>query len=183
MGTMGFGGEVSSVAGTADAPFEGGPDAAMARQIAGVRIERVTALHDARGAMVPFLDFGAPFWEEPIVYGYQYTIRPGRIKGWGMHRRQTDRYFVMAGDLRVVLHDGREGSATAGAFCQFYFTDASPGLLRIPVGVWHATQNWGESLGRVVNFPTHRYDPSQPDKVRIDPHSGSIKFNWRLNDG
>ena len=155
----------------------------MAANIGGVRIERVSGYHDQRGALLPFLDLERPFWTEPVAYGYLYTVRPGRIKGWGMHRRQVDRYFVLSGHLRVVLFDGRDGSATKGNFCEFFFTPKTPGLLRIPIGVWHATQNWGATLGRVANFPTARYDPKDPDKSRIDPHSGTIAFDWNLRDG
>ncbi|MEO6326586.1 MAG: hypothetical protein ABIT01_10345 [Thermoanaerobaculia bacterium] len=162
------------------------PDPVMAKRIAGVRIARLMGYHDQRGALVPFLDFTAPFWSdpvEPIVHGYEFTIRPGRIKGWGMHRRQADRYFVQAGELRVALFDGREGSSTKGSVAQFYFTEDSRGLLYIPPGVWHATQNWGSTLGRISNFGTVRFDPADPDKARIDPHTGSIRFDWSLKDG
>jgi hypothetical protein len=46
------------------------------------------------------INFDDPFWEEPIVYAYSFTVAPGRIKGWGMHRDQTDRYAALAGQLR-----------------------------------------------------------------------------------
>ena len=36
--------------------------------------------------------------DRAIVYGYEIMIRPGRIKGWGMHEQQTDRYLVAAGN-------------------------------------------------------------------------------------
>ena len=68
-----------------------------------------------------------------------------------------------------MLHDGRVGSRSYGRFAEFHFTDATPGLLRIPPGVWHADQNWGDTDVRVVNFPTRAYDHAQPDKYRIDP--------------
>jgi dTDP-4-dehydrorhamnose 3,5-epimerase len=167
----------------ADRAHPDGPDLAMAGNIAGVRIERLVQHDDHRGSLMPFLNFGSPFWSEPIVYGYRYTVRPGRIKGWGMHRRQTDRYFVESGNLRVVLFDGRDDSPDKGHFCQFFFSSSSPGLLLIPPGVWHASQNWGRTLVRVANFPTVRYDAKDPDKYRIDPHSGAIPFDWSLRDG
>jgi dTDP-4-dehydrorhamnose 3,5-epimerase len=189
-----------------DSPRCEEPDLVMARRIAGVRIERLAGYHDHRGSLTPFLDYrsprsqrsqrsqGNPFWSEPVVYGYTFTVRPGRIKGWGRHLRQADRYFVVAGDLRVVLFDGRNDSTGSpdsagsplstdkGNFCEFFFTGQRAGLLLIPPGVWHATQNWGRSLGRVINFPTHRFDSSNPDKMRLDPHSGAIPFDWRLPD-
>jgi dTDP-4-dehydrorhamnose 3,5-epimerase len=159
------------------------PDEAMSARIQGVRVRRIAGYHDHRGALFPLVDAGDPFWSEPIVYGYLFTVRPGRIKGWGMHRRQTDRYVVLSGCLRVVLFDGREESPDRGNFCDFHFTPGSVGELHIPPGVWHATQNWGKTLGRVFNLPTSRHDPAHPDKYRIDPASGEIPFDWRLRDG
>jgi dTDP-4-dehydrorhamnose 3,5-epimerase len=159
------------------------PGQAIASRIQGVIYQRAAGFHDHRGDLVPFLDAADSFWLEPVVWAYLITVRPGRIKGWGMHRLQTDRYFVVAGDLRVVLYDGRDGSPTRGSFCEFQFTDNVHGRLAIPPGVWHATQNWGTTLGRITNFPTRRYDPNAPDKLRIDPHGPEIPFDWRLPDG
>jgi dTDP-4-dehydrorhamnose 3,5-epimerase len=172
-----------ALAGVRDAARTDEPDTVMARNIAGVRVERLLGYHDQRGSLVPFLDFTKAFWDEPIVHGYEFTIRPGRIKGWGMHRRQADRYFVQTGDLRIVLYDGREGSPTRGNFCQFWFAGNGRMLLYIPQGVWHATQNWGTTLGCIVNFGTARFDPADPDKARIDPHGGVIPFDWSIGDG
>jgi len=161
----------------------GRADEQMARRIAGVMVRRLHGYHDDRGALFSFVDREDPFWREPVVHGCLYTVEPGRIKGWGMHRLQADRYFVVSGDLRVVLFDGREGSPDRGNFCELFFTTNHNGLIYIPPGVWHATQNFGRTLGRILNLPTVAYDPVSPDKERIDPHSGEIPFDWRLRDG
>jgi dTDP-4-dehydrorhamnose 3,5-epimerase len=150
--------------------------------IDGVVLERLVGHHDDRGSLTQLIDTTQPFWSEGIVYAYAVTIRPGRIKGWGMHKLQADRYVVLAGCLRVVLHDGRVDSSSFGRFAEFHFTDASPGLLRIPAGVWHADQNWGATDVSFVNFPTRAYDHAQPDKHRIDPHAGTIPFDFTLRD-
>jgi dTDP-4-dehydrorhamnose 3,5-epimerase len=151
--------------------------------IHGVAVERTRLHADHRGALIPFIDAREPFWSEPVVYGYCFTIRPGRIKGWGMHELQTDRYFVPSAHVRVALFDGREDSPTRGAVHQVFFTPETPGVVRIPPGVWHADQNWGQGEAVVTNFPTHPYDPDAPDKHRIDPHAGVIAFDWSLADG
>jgi len=54
--------------------------------------------------------------------------------------------------------------------------------VRIPPGVWHADQNTGDIDAVILNFPTRPYDPADPDKHRIDPHSGEIPFDWTLRD-
>jgi dTDP-4-dehydrorhamnose 3,5-epimerase len=151
--------------------------------IDGVVVKRLGPHVDHRGSLTAVLDVRDPFWAEPVVYAYEITINPGRIKGWGMHEHQADRYLVTTGSLRVVLFDGREGSPTAGAIVQLQFGERNPGLVLIPPGVWHADQNWGDTVARIVNFPTRAYDPETPDKHRIDPHGGVIPFDWTLRDG
>jgi dTDP-4-dehydrorhamnose 3,5-epimerase len=62
-------------------------------------------------------------------------------------------------------------------------TEEARGLLLIPPGVWHGDQNYGERDAVMVNFPTRPFDRDDPDKARIDPHSGEIPFDWTLRDG
>lgn len=155
----------------------------LAPGIAGVEVRRLVTHADHRGVLTPVIDVRDSFWDEPIVYAYRFSILPGRIKGWGMHELQTDRYVVVAGSIRVVLFDGRTDSPSAGTFAQFHFTERTPGLVKIPPGVWHADQNWGETEAHVLNFPTRAYDPNDPDKYRLDPHGDAIPFDWSLSDG
>jgi dTDP-4-dehydrorhamnose 3,5-epimerase len=151
--------------------------------LAGVVYERAVSHVDHRGSLTEAVNFDDPFWDEPIVYSYCVTISPGRIKGWGMHLKQADRYFVAQGRMRVVLFDGRVNSHTHGQFAQFHFTEATRGRLLIPPGVWHADQNWGDTDVVLVNFPTRPYDRESPDKYRIDPASDTISFDFALRDG
>jgi dTDP-4-dehydrorhamnose 3,5-epimerase len=102
--------------------------------IDGVEVRRLTVHADPRGILTPVIDVRDPFWNEPIVYAYRFSILPGRIKGWGMHDHQTDRYFVVSGSVRVALFDGREDSPTAGSIVRVDFTDRTPGLVKIPPG-------------------------------------------------
>jgi dTDP-4-dehydrorhamnose 3,5-epimerase len=152
-------------------------------RLEGVDLAAAVVQADHRGTLMETVNFDSPFWEEPVVYAYTFTVAPGRIKGWGMHRRQTDRYAALAGRLRVVLYDGRPASETFQRFAEFYFSDEAPGFLRIPPGVWHADQNIGEMPCRVTNFPTEPFDREAPDKYRIDPASGEIPFDFALRDG
>jgi dTDP-4-dehydrorhamnose 3,5-epimerase len=100
-----------------------------------------------------------------------------------MHRIQTDRYLVVGGRLRVVLYDGRRASPTFERINEIHFGNESPGLLRIPPGVWHADHATGDDEAVVLNLPTHAYDRGRPDKYRLDPHGGDIPFDFTLRDG
>ena len=150
--------------------------------IDGVQYVRLVSLVDHRGELTEIVNFANSFWDEPVEYSYCFTIRPGRIKAWGMHRKQADRYFRAAGNIRVVLYDGRTESPTYQHFAEFHLTEESPALLLIPPGVWHGDQNWGEGDAVMINFPTRPYNREDPDKYRIDPHAGTIPFDWSLPD-
>jgi dTDP-4-dehydrorhamnose 3,5-epimerase len=169
-------------AGTRDVPTVAA-DGRRRAQLEGVVAAAGVVHADHRGTLMETINFDNPFWEEPVVYAYAFTVAPGRIKGWGMHRQQADRYVALAGRLRVVLYDGRADSPTFQSFAEFYFADEAPGFLRIPPGVWHADQNVGEAPCRLINFPTRPYDRDAPDKYRIDPASGEIPFDFTLRDG
>jgi dTDP-4-dehydrorhamnose 3,5-epimerase len=165
-----------------DAPTVTATGLRMTR-IDGVEIVRLAPHADHRGSLTEVLNAASPFWREPVVHAYQFTIRPGRIKGWGMHKKQADRYLGFRGEVRVVLFDGRVDSATHGLYDQYFLGEELPSLLRIPPGVWHADQNVGLGEAAILNFPTVAYDPAEPDKYRIDPHSGEIPFDWDALDG
>src|SRR5207302_558879 len=77
------------------------------RRIGGVALIRLVRHGADRGSLTEVVDVAHPCWDEDVVYAYCVTIRPGRIKGWGMHKLQSDRYFLVAGSVRVVLYDGR----------------------------------------------------------------------------
>ena len=150
--------------------------------IDGVRLHRFAPFVDHRGSLTELIDVRKPFWEEPVVYAYRITVGRGRIKGWGMHRRQADRYVILDGLLRVALYDGREGSPSFQSLEVHHFGTGVPGGLRIPPGVWHGVQNLGETEASVLNFPTVAFDRDDPDKARIDPHGGEIPFDWSPPD-
>ena len=42
------------------------------------------------------------------MFAYTFTIRPGRAKGWGMHREHDDRYAFLSGELELAFYDARD---------------------------------------------------------------------------
>lgn len=174
--------EIEPLAG-ADAPTVDEHGQRISTGIEGAVYSRAVTHVDHRGSLTEAVNFDDPFWDEPVVYSYCFTIRPGVIKGWGVHRKQADRYFLASGSVRVVLYDGRVPSPTFRRVAEFHLTEASRARLLIPPGVWHADQNWGHTEAAMINFPTRPFDHSDPDKARVDPASGVIPFDFRLADG
>ncbi len=122
---------------------------------------------DDRGSVIELYD---PRWgvsPDDLVFAYQFTIRPGKAKGWGIHRQHEDRYAFLDGELELAFYDAREGSATSGQESRLVLSPYHRKLVTIPRGVWHAERNLGATDARVVNFPTIMYDHSNPDKYRL----------------
>jgi dTDP-4-dehydrorhamnose 3,5-epimerase len=140
--------------------------------------------NDDRGSVTELYD---PRWDwhpDPLVFCYMFTIRPQMAKGWGLHKLHEDRYFVIDGELEVVLYDVRPDSPTCGCISKVYLSAARPRLLNIPRNVWHADRNIGMSDVKVINFPTIQYDHSNPDKYRLPldteliPHKFGDTKGW-----
>jgi dTDP-4-dehydrorhamnose 3,5-epimerase len=115
---------------------------------------------------------------DPIVFVYVFTIRPGMIKGWGMHKLHEDRYFVLAGEVEVVLYDERPESPTLGLVSKIVLSEYQGRLMNIPAGIWHADRNLGSKDVMVVNFPTIPYDHANPDKYRLPLNTNRIPHTF-----
>jgi dTDP-4-dehydrorhamnose 3,5-epimerase len=119
---------------------------------------------------------------DPIVFAYVFTIRPGIVKGWNLHREHEDRYALLQGEL--VLFDPRPDSPTCGEVCRIVVTEHNRCLVNVPRNVWHADHNIGTKDAVIVNFPTKPYDHANPDKYRLPldtdliPHTFGAAKGW-----
>lgn len=154
-----------------------------AREVHGVRRRDLVLHTDDRGTVCEMYDPRWGFHEAPMVFTYFYTVRPGWIKGWAMHKAHDDRYCLLQGEMKVVLYDSREDSPTFGLVQEIFLSEHRRQLLSIPSGVWHADQNIGEKDVMVVNFPTIQYDHSSPDKYRLPVGTGLIPYQFQSAGG
>jgi dTDP-4-dehydrorhamnose 3,5-epimerase len=113
-----------------------------------------------------------------MVYAYQSMVRPGKVKGWIVHRLQDDRLFVSLGTLRIVLYDARDGSPTQGRINEIFLGERNRAMIIIPRGVYHAVQNVGDTDAYFVNLPTRAYDHANPDKYRLPLDSDLIPYRF-----
>jgi dTDP-4-dehydrorhamnose 3,5-epimerase len=149
----------------------------------GVSCHEVTTHVDDRGTLVELFN---PTWgwhDAPLVYCYCFTLRPGAIKGWAMHMKHEDRYFILSGELELVLYDDRESSSTRGMVSTLYMSEFRRRLINIPAGIWHANRNVGNKDVVAVNFPTELYDPTDPDKYRLPPNNDTIPHTFESGQG
>ena len=146
--------------------------------IDGVRVRAATTIVDERGTVCELYDPAWGFTEEPLVFVYQITIRPGQVKGWVVHYEQDDRLFFSFGSSKVVLYDLRDESPTRGMVNELCFSEHNRSLLRIPRGVVHAVQNIGSVDAMYLNMPTRPYNHADPDKFRFPLDSPAIPYRF-----
>lgn len=144
----------------------------------GMSFHDSTPIIDERGSLIELYD---PRWNwhgEPLTYVYISTLLPGIVKGWALHKEHEDRYFVIEGEMELVVFDPRPGSSTYGQIARINLSDRLPRLVNIPRNVWHADYNYGTREAKLVNFPTRLFDHANPDKYRLPLDTPLIPFSF-----
>ena len=139
----------------------------LRRLTEGVVIRELPTHVDDRGSVVEMFD---PRWQwhpEPLVFVYSFTVRPGYVKGWNLHKEHEDRYCLLYGEMNLVLYDPRPDSKTYGEICTISLNAYNRRIVNVPRHVWHADHNIGTTDAVIVNFPTIQYDHANPDKYRL----------------
>jgi len=144
----------------------------------GVTFREAVTHIDDRGSVCELYDARWAWHPDPLRFVYMFTIRPGHIKGWGMHKLHEDRYFVQFGDMEVVMYDDRPDSPTYKLLSKVVLSEYRRRLMNIPTGIWHANHNIGQKDVVCVNFPTIPYDHARPDKYRLPLDTDLIPYSF-----
>ena len=155
----------------------------IAPRIHGVVLRPAVTQTDDRGTICEIFN---PAWKlhpEPLVYIYQITIRPGKIKGWHVHHRHDDRIFLSQGTVKVVLYDTRKDSPTFGAVNEICRSEHQRDLMVIPAHVFHAHQNIGTTDALLVSMPSRTYDHADPDVYRLPIENDIIPYTFHKPPG
>lgn len=147
--------------------------------IDGVILNPTAVIGDDRGVILELIDLRQEYWSGGVPFVYYGTCRPGRAKGWGMHREHTDRYMVLAGEMLLALFDDRDDSPTRGVVQEFYLTRDGLNQLTIPPGVWHAHLNVGTTDLHFANAPSAPFEHSAPDKWRVPIGDPRIPYTFK----
>ncbi len=149
--------------------------------IDGVTVVRLKVIPDERGRLMEMLRSDD---KDFIAFGQVYltTAYPGAVKGWHYHRTQHDNMVVVAGMMKIVLYDRRDGSPTRGETMEIFAGVHNPVRVHIPPGVCHGFKCVSTEEALVVNAPTETYRYDDPDEFRIDPHAGEIPYDWERKD-
>jgi dTDP-4-dehydrorhamnose 3,5-epimerase len=145
--------------------------------IDGVMTKRLKVIPDERGRLMECLRCDDALFEKFGQF-YVTTTLPGVVKGWHLHHGQIDNVVCVKGMIKLVLHDGRDGSPTRGQTDEFFLGEHNPLLVKIPAGVWHGWKCVSPEEAYIVNAPTeaYRYDaPDQEERAHDDP---AIGYDW-----
>ena len=133
-------------------------------------------IEDDRGAVLHFFRSDSPDF---TTFGEVYfsEVLPGAVKGWRRHRRQTQRYVVPTGRVRVALYDDRDDSPTRGTRHAYELgRPDSYALLTIPPLIWYAFGTLGDRAALVANCADIPHDPTESESTPID--RGPIDYVW-----
>lgn len=150
--------------------------------IDGVETKPLKFIPDERGYLMEILRVDDPIFEK---FGQVYltVAYPGVVKAWHYHRKQTDLFAVIKGEIKLVLYDQRKNSPTRGEIDEFFLGEKNPLLVRIPPEVVHGFKAVGIEPGYVINCATLPYNRENPDEHRIDPRGNEIPYDWALREG
>lgn len=148
--------------------------------IDGVVVKSLRRIPDERGFIMHMLRADDPEFER---FGEIYfsTAYPGVIKAWHRHKEMTLNYAVVAGMIKLVLYDDREGSPTRGQIQELFIGRQNYQLVKIPPHVWNGFKAIGTQMAIVANCATLPHDPDEI--VRMSPFDPVVPYNWELKHG
>ena len=151
--------------------------------IHGVEIKELRIFPDDRGMFTELVKVTDDFVEPHPFAQISHTMTyPGVIKAFHWHERQTDYWYCVRGNIRVVLVDRRPDSPTYGEIQQIFLGDYHRAVVKIPPGVLHGYQVLGNEPAHVIYYTTQPYDPANPDEGRIPWDDPQIGFDWSIKN-
>jgi len=151
--------------------------------IEGTILKDLVVHKDERGRLFEILRSDDEIFNE---FGQVYltVCRPGWVKGWHYHKKQTDFFCVIRGKSKIVLFDRRPDSKTHMEVEEHIMTADKPQLLVIPSEVVHGFENIGDKDCWIINVPNKTYNREDPDEFRIPLGSDEVPYEpWKDKKG
>lgn len=145
--------------------------------IKGVKVKKLKVIPDDRGRLMEILRSDDDIFTK-FGQVYMTTAKPGIVKAWHWHKKQTDNFTCVAGKIRLALYDARKDSATYGQVQDFEISLEDPILVQIPTGVYHGFKCISKEEAVVINTVTEPYDHKNPDEYRLDAYDNDIDYDW-----
>ncbi len=144
--------------------------------IQGVVFKDLVTHADQRGFFREIIRVTDEFFAEGFGQLSISFIYPGVAKAWHIHKVQVDWWYVVAGVIKVALHDTRPDSQTFRETMEFLLGDGQPvAALRIPPGVAHGCKCLS-GPAHLLYLTSMTYDRS--DEGRIPHDDSTIGYDW-----
>ena len=141
-----------------------------------VVIKTLITHKDERGFFREIFRFSEQFNGISVGQLSHSHVNEGVIKGWHGHREQSQWNYVVAGLLKVVLHDNRAGSLNYKETMEFLAGDGQePCVYFFPPGVLHGYKCLKGPM-QIIYVTSGVYDLS--DEMRLALDDVEIGFNW-----
>jgi dTDP-4-dehydrorhamnose 3,5-epimerase len=163
-------------------PIQYSAPSAKQPRIDGVQVKPLRVIPDERGWLMEILRADDANLFKKFGQVYVSSTYPGVVKAWHFHRKQVDNFACLAGMIKLVLVDTRDGSPTKGAVNEFFIGTEQRLLVQIPALVYHGWKCISTEMSLVLNVPTEPYRYDDPDEYRIEPH-GTLPYDWTRKDG
>jgi len=150
--------------------------------IDGVRVKQLRVIPDERGWLMEILRCDDEFFTK---FGQVYitTAYPGVVKAWHMHKKQTDNFTCVHGQMKVALYDAREESPTFKEVNEFIVGEKNSVLISVPPFVYHGFKAIGTETAYFLSVPTEPFNYKKPDEYRLPPDTKEIPYDWILEPG
>ncbi len=93
---------------------------------------------------------------------------PGTIKAFHRHKNQTDYFFCLEGEMRLVLVDSDTRI--------IYLSQGD--LVQVDPGTWHGFQVLGNQPCKMLYYCTNKYNSEEPDEERAEWNEF---FDWEIS--
>lgn len=104
-------------------------------------------------------------------------IFPNSIKGWHIHYKQEDLWYVAPQEQLVVgLWDVRKDSPTEGIATKYNLGGGQSRMLLIPRGVAHGCVNYSSRPTQLYYFMNQQFNADSPDEQRLPWNSHGAEF-------
>jgi len=141
--------------------------------IEGVLVVPKKIVGDDRGKVMHVLRSDDPSFDH-FGEAYFSEIFAGVTKGWKLHTLSVSNMVVPVGEVRFVMFDASEGSATKGEYDDVTIGESNYQMLVVPPGVVYAWRNSADRSALVLNCATELWSAGESSHLPLEAYP----FEW-----
>lgn len=144
--------------------------------VSGVVITPLKIIEDDRGAVMHMMRCDSVGFQQ---FGEVYfsLVKPGVVKGWKRHTEMTQNVTVPHGNIKLVIVDYRDGSATYNQSQTILLGWPSHYCrVTIPPRVWYAFQAVSTTDAILANCADMSHDPDESQSMNLNELEASHVF-------